>query len=62
MTPDGSEVVVMNSDDLEALEETLAILNNSEEVDALARSTAEAAAGDVVPLEDVAQRRDPAKG
>lgn len=52
----------MNSDDLEGLEETLAILSDSDEVAALARSTAEAAAGDVVPLEEVAHRPDRAKG
>ncbi len=61
-TPDGGEVVVMNADDLEGLEETLAILSDSEEVAALARSAAEAAAGDVVPLEDVAPRPHPDNG
>jgi antitoxin YefM len=59
-TPDGGEVVVINAEDLEGLEETLAILSDSEEVAALARSTAEAAAGDVVPLEEVAHR--PSRG
>lgn len=59
-TPDGGEVVVMNAEDLEGLEETLAILSDSEEVAALARSTTEAAAGDVVPLEEVAPR--PSRG
>lgn len=57
-TPEGGEVVVMNADDLEGIEETLAILSDSEEVAALARSTAEATAGDVVPLDEVAPRPD----
>lgn len=52
-TAEGAEVVVVNADDLGALEETLAILSDSDEVAALARSVGEAAAGDVVPLEEV---------
>lgn len=61
-TPEGVEVVVMNAEDLEGLEETLAILNDSEEVAALKQSLAELAAGDVVPLEEVVSRPDARNG
>ena len=61
-TSEGGEVVVMNAEDLEGLEETLEILSDSEEVAALKRSAAEATAGDVVPLEEIAPRPDHLKG
>ena len=56
-TQDGTELVLMTKADLEGLEETLAILSDADAVKALDRSLAEAARGDVVPLEEVSPPR-----
>jgi antitoxin YefM len=46
-----TSAVLINSDDLEALEETVAILNDEELVASLRRSRKQAAAGKMTPLE-----------
>jgi len=56
--------VLVSVDDLESLEETIAVLSDSHAVQALIRSEAELAAGEIVTADDltaaVAARRRPA--
>lgn len=52
-TPDGGEVILMNAEDLESLEDSLAMLNNSEFMTALRESLEQAARGEFVSVDDL---------
>lgn len=52
-TPDGGEVVLMNADDLEGLEDSLAMLNNSKFMAELRESLEQAARGEFVDVDDL---------
>ncbi len=53
-------VVLISPDDLESLEETLAILSDRRLMGKIRRGLAEADAGQGIPLEDIAGGRPPA--
>lgn len=51
--PDGGEVVLMNAEDLETLEDSLAMLNNSEFMAGLRESLEQVARGEFVNVDDL---------
>lgn len=52
-TPGGGEVILMNAEDLESLEDSLAMLNNSEFMSGLRESLEQAARGEFVSVDDL---------
>jgi antitoxin YefM len=55
-TPTGGEVVLMNADDLESLEETLARLSDPEAMDDIREGLAAIRSGKTTPLDDLYPR------
>ncbi|MBA2726356.1 MAG: type II toxin-antitoxin system Phd/YefM family antitoxin [Actinobacteria bacterium] len=55
-TPDGGEVIIMNAEDLQSLEDSLAMLSNSEFMTALRESLGQAARGEFVSVDDLMSR------
>ena len=52
-TPDGGEVVLMSAEDLETLEDSLAMLNNSRFMSELRESLQQSARGEFVDIDDL---------